>query len=92
MLQWISNLSAPLKLGPRFKLSSRRFYEQNLNCLSITRNIKVEGALYSVFYDEASKMPDIWEQELVVVDSLLYLIIMSASSSCSYKLIKLQSH
>ena len=60
--------------------------------LSIACDIKPEGALYSVFYAEASKRPHTWELKVPCVDSQPYhLIIKSASGSCLYKLIKLQS-
>ena len=58
----------------------------------IACDIKLEGALYSVFYAEASKRTHTWELRVPWVDSQPYhLIIMSASGSSLYKLIKLQS-
>ena len=60
--------------------------------LSIACDVKPEGALYSVFYAEASKRPHTSDLIVPCVDSQPYhLIIMSAYGSCSYKLIKLQS-
>ena len=59
--------------------------------LSIACDIKSEGTLYSVFYAEVSKRPHTWELRVPCVDSQPYLIIMSASGSCSHELIKLQS-
>ena len=60
--------------------------------LSIACDVKPEGALYSVFYTEASKRTHTWELRVPCVDSQPYhLIITSACGSCSYKLIKLQS-
>ena len=56
--------------------------------LSIACDIKVEYALYSVFYAEASKIPHHWEYiTLCVFTSSLCLPLAAAH----YKLIKLQS-
>ena len=42
----------------------------SLSRLSIACDIKLEGALYSVFYAEASKRPHTWELGVPCVDSL----------------------
>ena len=43
--------------------------------LSIACEIKSEGALYSVFYAEASKRPQTWELRVPCVDSQPYYLI-----------------
>ena len=53
---------AALKVGVQTpggepKIFNIVFHQQKLSSLSITLDVKLEGALYSVFYAEASKRP-----------------------------------
>ena len=95
VVKWLSHLHAALEARVQsqsrepkiFKLAFISKISANLSC-----DIKPEGALYSVFYAEESKRPYTWELRVPCVDLQPYhLIITSASGSCSYKLIKLQS-
>ena len=75
-----------------FKCPSMPFISKISASLSIACDVKPEGALCSVFYAESNKRPHTWELRVPCVDSQSsHLIITSASGSCSYKLIKLQS-
>ena len=58
VVRWPVGLRAGFKPGagsPR--IFNTIFHQQKLSSLSIACNIKLEGALYSVFYAEASKRP-----------------------------------
>ena len=59
------------------------FHQQKLSSLSIAHNIKLEGALYSVFYAEASERlsTSLNEQGVCLTPSLLVIHVILRPSN-----------